>query len=84
LAEAARVFWRAYRATLGELPWAQDLETFAVRHTLGCLLARIDGRSPLEYLGEGERVRQRAAVLALMTGPPATVDGLVERFIARL
>jgi 5-methylthioribose kinase len=83
-ADAARLFWSHYRAELGELPWAEDLEVYAVRHTLGCLLARVDGRSPLEYLGEDERAWQRAAVLSLMGDPPVRVDALAERFVEAL
>ncbi len=42
-------------------------ERRAVRHTLACLLARVDGRSPVEYLDDhGARRRQRAAALKLM------------------
>jgi aminoglycoside phosphotransferase (APT) family kinase protein len=63
---------------------AGELEARAVRHTLGCLLARVDGRSPLEYLTEEERSRQRSAVLDLMSTPPASIAGLVEEFIRRL
>jgi hypothetical protein len=53
-----------------------------VRHTLACLLARVDGRSPLEYLTEDERVRQRQTVLALLHRPPAQVPELIEAFAA--
>jgi hypothetical protein len=31
------------------LGW-NEIEPRAVRHTLGCLLARVAGKSPLEYL----------------------------------
>jgi 5-methylthioribose kinase len=55
-----------------------------VRHTLGCLLARVAGRSPLEYLDEGELDRQKAAVLALLPDPPESVAGLAEAFVERL
>jgi len=54
-----------------------------VRHTLGCLLARVAGRSPLEYLTEGERGWQRAFVLAMMADVPGSVDELVEMFLER-
>jgi 5-methylthioribose kinase len=87
-AEAATVYWQAYGATIGltgEGPkWAADLEPQAVRHTLGCLLARVAGRSPLEYLNAGERASQRAAVVPMMTHPPPTVPGLVSEFLNRL
>ena len=52
-----------------------------VRHTLGCLLARVAGRSPLEYLDTDARARQRAAVVELMRHPPETVGELVEQFV---
>jgi aminoglycoside phosphotransferase (APT) family kinase protein len=82
-AEAARVYWRAYRAALGAVRWAGDLEEFAVRHTLGCLLARVAGRSPLEYLTAGERDWQRVAVVAMMADVPGSVDELIETFLDR-
>lgn len=83
-ASAAGHYWRVYREALGPVAWAADLETRAVRHTLGCLLARVAGRSPLEYLDADERARQRSAVLALLGDVPATVPDLVARFLARL
>lgn len=61
-----------------------DLEARAVCHTLACLLARVAGRSPLEYLDETARARQREAVLALLPNPPSHVPELVNEFIARL
>lgn len=82
-AEAARLYWRAYRSALGSVRWAGDLEEFAVRHTLGCLLARVAGRSPLEYLAGWERDWQRAAVLVMMADVPGSVDDLVETFLDR-
>ncbi|MGH7142756.1 MAG: phosphotransferase family protein [Planctomycetota bacterium] len=56
--------------------WITSLEPFAVRHALGCLLARVAGRSQLEYLTPEEKTRQRAIVLTLMAKPPATVEAL--------
>ncbi len=81
LAHAARQFWADYSSALGDVPWRAELELMAVRHTLGCLLARVDGRSPLEYLGSAEQARQRAAVMALMAHPPETIDALVHQFL---
>lgn len=83
-ADAAREYWAIYAGTAGNAEWARDLEPRAVRHTLCCLLARVAGRSPLEYLSPDERRRQRAAVLALMTDPPTTVSDLTDRFLANL
>jgi 5-methylthioribose kinase len=83
-ADAARFYWATYREIVEELPWAADIEERVVRHTLGCLLARVAGRSPLEYLDEGELALQREAVLALLPYPPESVPGLVEDFVGRL
>lgn len=74
-AQAARDFWAAYVSeTAGLFP---GLEPRAVRHALGCLLARVEGRSPLEYLTSSERAAQRAAALALIPTPPLAVDDLI-------
>ena len=83
-ARAAGRFWAAYGEAVGEDGWTENLEQRAVRHTLGCLLARVAGRSPLEYLDDEERSRQRGAVLALLADPPPTVADLVARFVANL
>ena len=83
-ADAAVRFWDVYRDTVGGAAWAADLEPRAVRHTLGCLLARVAGRSPLEYLDPAERARQRTAVIGLIAEPPTSIRDFGERFIDRL
>jgi len=83
-AEAARRYMSVYRQSLGTLPWLGELEARAVRHTLACLLARVSGRSPLEYLGPDARLRQREVVVSLMADPPAMVADLIHHFIERL
>ena len=78
--EAAGGFWRAYQDAAGDIPKVEGCAARAARHGLGCLLARVDGRSPLEYLTPGERDRQRAAVLKLIATPPAAPPDLFTRF----
>ncbi len=80
-ADAAMRYWREYCRTL---PWAARIEDRAIRHTLACLLARVDGRSPLEYLNQDERQRQRTAVLSLMSQPPKSIPSMIEDFVARI
>jgi len=80
-ADAATYFWTQYRHALGDVPWSAGLEPFAVRHTLACLLARVAGRSPLEYLTDPEQVRQQRAAVELMAQPPEGVAQLVRRFL---
>jgi hypothetical protein len=93
--EAAQMFWTSYQRAAGSSPEEStqpsrhelqdvDLEERAVRHTLGCLLARVDGRSPLEYLSERDRNRQRAIVLDLMRKPPIMLPELFQAFGAGL
>jgi len=77
---AARLYWASYWGQTQGLSFAADLEGYAVRHTLACLLARVAGRSPLEYLDAGQRAHQQAVVVGLMGDVPATVDELVGRF----
>ena len=81
--DAAVEFWNTYWKTVSAQPatWTEDLEARGVRHTLGCLLARVRGRSPLEYLNQEERERQAAVVVELMSDPPTTVPGLAQRFV---
>jgi 5-methylthioribose kinase len=64
--------------------WAYGLTHMTVAHALGCLLARVAGRSPLEYLDAAARERQRGAVLAMMARPPQTEKGLLASFWERL
>jgi 5-methylthioribose kinase len=84
LARAAELFWQVYREEIAQLNWAKELEQRVVRHTLGCLLARVAGKSPLEYLSSAEMIRQRNAVLALMREPPASVPKLIAEFIRKI
>jgi 5-methylthioribose kinase len=82
--DATRQFWRTYSESLGDVPWRADLEPHAVRHTLGCMLARVAGRSTLEYLNDDKRRRQREIVVTLMQQPPSTIDALVDAFVSAL
>ena len=77
---AAEIYWRAYRESIGEVEWAGDLEGHAIRNTLGCLLARVAGRSPLEYLSCDQRTRQREVALRLMREIPPSIADLAWRF----
>jgi 5-methylthioribose kinase len=77
-------YWAVYRQRVHGLEWASDLEERAVRHTMGCLLARVAGRSTVEYLDADERARQREAILALIPNPPQTIPGFVQQFIGKL
>ncbi len=52
----------------------------AVRHAIGCMLARVFGLSPLEYLTDSEKKRQIRIGEALIHDTPANIDQLVLGF----
>lgn len=83
-ADAVLNYWQTYRMTLGDVDWAERVEERAVHNTLACLLARVAGRSPFEYLDESEQAKQQTVVVGLMSNPPSKVAALVEEFLGRL
>lgn len=89
-AQAAHHYWQAYQQASGQFSddvtatWQREIEAYAVRHTLACLLARVAGRSPLEYLTETARRQQAQVVTTLMQHPPATMPALIDAFVDRL
>ena len=56
------------------------LDAMAVRHTLACMLARVAGRSPLEYFDDVERGRQRDIVVMLMNRSIESLEDLFAEF----
>jgi 5-methylthioribose kinase len=84
LAAAAKLFWKTYSDEITHLNWASTLEPRVVRHTLGCLLARVAGKSPLEYLTAEDRQRQRDVVLALSAKAPASISEFIAEFVRRI
>lgn len=81
---AASLYWKTYWSKVNPDGWTRGLEVRSVRQTLGCLLARVAGRSPLEYLTPSDRDRQKAGVLALLRDLPNNVEGLIEGFKGEL
>jgi 5-methylthioribose kinase len=67
----ARAFWGEYRATV---PAELVEEPYVLGHT-GCLmLARVDGKSPAEYLTEAERGIARTVGEQLLSGTVHALD----------
>jgi aminoglycoside phosphotransferase (APT) family kinase protein len=81
LVAGALLFWAAYQAQICSQPWAPTLEQRCVRNTLGCLLARAIGKSPLEYLTSDEIANQRDAILRLINQYPCHLPDLVREFV---
>lgn len=68
----AATYWDELRQLVGEA--AAGREAAVLRH-LGCLhLARVDGKSPVEYLSGGTRAKVRQFARRLIVDPPGTVD----------
>jgi 5-methylthioribose kinase len=84
LLEAAQFYWRVYRAEVGDMPWVAHLDFRAAQHTLASLLARVCGRSPLEYLNKEERLIQRQSVLEMVEEGPRTVEQVITGFGEKL
>ena len=81
---AAHLFWTSYTTTIAPAPWSRDIDPHAAAHGLACLLARVAGRSKLEYLSTQERVHQQEIVLKLINNPPSSVLQLIDRFQSEL
>lgn len=77
--ELARRFLRSYRA---HAAWPADtadrLEARSVQHWAACLLARVDGKSPVEYLDSTQQDRVRRLARELLFHPPRRLEGVLE------
>jgi 5-methylthioribose kinase len=80
LIDAASAFWRAYTRLAACL--FPDLDSRTLLTLAGVLLARVDGKSPVEYLTETERQEVRGIALDLLEHPPASVSGLLAAWLA--
>ena len=78
--DAARMFWQTYYLIVRDSDWAVGMETASVRHTMGCLLARVAGRSPLEYLNASQRSQQQQMVLRLVSSGIERMEDLINEF----
>ncbi|MCR8723541.1 phosphotransferase family protein [Frigidibacter sp. ROC022] len=74
----ARAFWSAYAAHVGWEP-AGQLEARVAALLPMLMLARIDGKSPVEYLDEAARARVRAAAMPLIASPASGLADVLNR-----
>ncbi len=81
--DLARHYWQSYQNHL-TANLRDAVRLYAAKHTLACMLARVAGRSPLEYLDATERDRQKRIVIALIEEDIAEVPVLIEAFGAEL
>jgi len=82
-ADALMAAYRAFTgAYLGHVRWEPRplLEARVGALLPGLTLARIDGKSPVEYLGEPQRRAVRSAAVALLQSPPCPLEGIAVRW----
>jgi 5-methylthioribose kinase len=72
-------FWEEYQRVAEPALCQQSDERRAVRHTLGCLLARAVGRSPVDYLGTEARQRQKDMIAPILRCAPSRLRELIEQ-----
>ncbi len=77
---SAGLFISRYLQFIGCPGFDEDFEPRACRHTIACLLARVVGKSPFEFLADTERNWQRSTALTLMLSPPSKLTNLISRF----
>ena len=81
---ATRFYWRRYLEEIRGMPWIPHLDIRAAHHTLAALLARVCGRSPLEYLDKEERVLQQQVVVEMIEDQISTVDQVITGFVKKI
>ena len=79
LMESLRAFLRAYWPHVRWEP-VPSLESRVATLLPGLTLARIDGKSPVEYLGEPQRAAVRRMAIALLQQAPSSLDTLADRW----
>jgi 5-methylthioribose kinase len=71
-------FVQGYKSALGEACWTQIEESHLVEVTLFLMLARVDGKSPAEYLTDREKIEIRALVATLLNNQTSRFEQLIE------
>lgn len=67
-------FWDGYHAEAG--PGHPDLSARSTRHAAACMLARVDGVSPVDYLDDEARDFARRAAREILLRPSLGIDDL--------
>lgn len=80
LAEALAAYWSQLQETAG--PGWEWLTEAAMQHLGGLMLARVDGKSPVEYLDEPTRRQVREAGRALLLKPASSPGDVFARFFS--
>jgi aminoglycoside phosphotransferase (APT) family kinase protein len=82
--------WDSYRRTVRSTnsPFNAELAELSVRavpHLAGCLLARVDGKSPVDYLDrEPDRDLVRRVSITWLNNPPMDFDSALQQLASRI
>jgi 5-methylthioribose kinase len=79
LLELTEQFWSAYREAMGGLAEQNELQRHAILNFAGCAWARLDGKSPVEYLKDATRRDQVRALCRGIFADPADWSEVLER-----
>ena len=80
LAQMAQVAANAYAAKLGDEVWSRQVADRTACLLPMLLLARVDGKSPVEYLTEDQRQFVRDFVYGVLSDAPPSLDDLRRRW----
>ena len=75
-----RAFWNTYRAVLAKTVSKSELielERRTILNLAGCMLARVDGKSPVDYLDETRQSRVRDLARRWLREAPQGVEAVV-------
>jgi aminoglycoside phosphotransferase (APT) family kinase protein len=76
--DLTRAFWRGYTARAHFRP-APELGARSIAHCGACVLARVDGTSPVDYLAEPARLAARRLGIDLLQQCPPRWDDVLDR-----
>ena len=82
LFKSTKIYFKSYQAQ--NPPWNKKIEKRTIAHTLGCLLARVHGRSPLEYLTDRECHIQSDLVLEIVETATDQLLSFIDLYHQRL
>jgi 5-methylthioribose kinase len=83
--EAARKFWEAFGEEVDDEEALRAFETLTIWHASGLILARIDGKSPVEYIQhEKTKARARGVAKHVLHNRPLHLEQLIEILSARI
>ena len=81
LSHMADVAANAYAAALGDAAWSRTVADRTATLLPMLLLARVDGKSPVEYLSDDQRQFVRDFVYGVASDVPANLDGVRQRWL---